>query len=150
MRQLIDIVWLAGLLEGEGCFGLYKTPTIRVGMTDFDVIEKVRTIFDVTSAISISSNENSTIPSKVPVFQTMIYGKNAIELMKEVLPYMGQRRTQKILEIISEYETKMEYKKNFCKRGHDLNVSENVRYKENGYRVCKLCDKVLYEMKREA
>lgn len=38
-----EIAWLAGYLEGEGCFGKVKDkyPSIRVSATDEDDIEKV-------------------------------------------------------------------------------------------------------------
>lgn len=47
-----DIYWLAGLLEGEGCFHLDRirgtpVPTIRVKMTDRDVVQKVAAVLRI-------------------------------------------------------------------------------------------------------
>jgi len=49
MRQ-IDIIWLAGLLEGEGCFNVRPEKNdqarVSVEMTDKDIIERVSRLFD--------------------------------------------------------------------------------------------------------
>lgn len=48
MRQQ-DILWLAGLLEGEGCFNYRadrKQARVTVEMTDRDIIERVARLFD--------------------------------------------------------------------------------------------------------
>lgn len=50
MPTMKEIYWLAGLLEGEGCFHAYrqgrkKTPNplvqVQVAMTDKDVVERI-------------------------------------------------------------------------------------------------------------
>lgn len=47
-----DLLWLAGWLEGEGCFTQYrnyrtKCPVVMAGCTDADVIERVGRLFNV-------------------------------------------------------------------------------------------------------
>ena len=37
-RRLTDIYWVAGLIEGEGCFPKRYRPELRVSMTDEDVV----------------------------------------------------------------------------------------------------------------
>ena len=37
-RTIREIEWLAGLLEGEGCFSFDRRPVIQVQMTDEDVV----------------------------------------------------------------------------------------------------------------
>ena len=46
MVKIIDIAWLAGLLEGEGCFRLDKGkyPIIRLGMGDEDVVVRAASL----------------------------------------------------------------------------------------------------------
>lgn len=49
----IEIAWMAGLLEGEGCFtaeggqrARFRYPRITLGMTDRDVVERASVLFD--------------------------------------------------------------------------------------------------------
>lgn len=46
MRDMRDIYWLAGLLEGEGCFSQHRhaSPRLFVGMTDEDTILRAQKI----------------------------------------------------------------------------------------------------------
>ena len=108
-----QVTWLAGLLEGEGAFMLcnsksarngtmYKTPRIAVSMTDEDVILRVCAMFRTKcSPVPIPTHGN------LPQFRAMVSGRNAIEFMKLLLPHMGNRRSNKIKEILlrfSEYK----------------------------------------------
>lgn len=100
-----DIAWLAGLLEGEGyfCLGAPKPKRkrrifIAIRMTDKDVIEKVCCIFEC----NIQSKTRTFGISK-GVWCAELYGKRAIELMKLIHPYMGQRRKSRIDEILDYF-----------------------------------------------
>jgi hypothetical protein len=89
-----QVVWLAGLLEGEGCFCYYLSPGIVVGMTDSDVLQRVADILGskVTGPYKYGANKKA-------VFYVKIWGDKAIEWMEVLLPLMGSRRTSKIKEI---------------------------------------------------
>lgn len=106
----IDLAWLAGLLEGEGSFfmqrntqpsGVYRYPFITVNMTDRDVIERVAEIFDSTV---YEFKQIYGTSSKKQAYRTQINGSRAAELMRLLLPYMGVRRSEKICEILTEYD----------------------------------------------
>jgi hypothetical protein len=52
--------WLAGFLEGEGCFSFQnngKNPTISASSTDRDVIEKVASMADAGS-VTVRTHRN--------------------------------------------------------------------------------------------
>lgn len=100
-----DLLWLAGLLEGEGCFDLYdyRTSTsrkpyarIRLAMTDQDVVERVAALW--------GKNAPSYPPrgsQKRSVFTTQLSGKAAKELLADLHPLMGKRRREKIEAILA-------------------------------------------------
>lgn len=98
-----DVIWLAGYLEGEGCFGAYaayrrprsKRPMIQVAATDEDVVLKVSALFGQKLYKRKSRSAN-----RKQVFYTMCQGDKAVEVMTAILPYMGARRTQKIKEVL--------------------------------------------------
>lgn len=91
-----DTIWLAGLLEGEGCFDLHKGryPRIRLGMTDRDVVGR--------AAVLMGSRVRSTLrpaPFK-STWHTEVSGNRAALLMRSLLPHMGTRRSQRIADVL--------------------------------------------------
>lgn len=91
----IEIAWLAGILEGEGCFAINRTPKITLSMTDADIIQRVA---------SMCHKKVYTVPPRKDgwktVYRVEVFGEQAIELMRKILPHMGQRRSKKINEVI--------------------------------------------------
>ena len=104
-----DFYWLVGLLEGEGCFGItpprrykgstYRYPKIVVQMTDEDVVRRIAGLFSTRYC------QLARKPPHKNVFSCAISGARAADLMRELLPYMGERRRRRIDEILTAYET---------------------------------------------
>lgn len=112
MIETKDIYWLAGLLEGEGCFkermaGEKKRRTslvIIVAMSDRDVIQRVRDVTGATGKISVQHNEGSSRPGSTrSLYRLVIAGRRAVGFMMTVYPLMGQRRQLRIREILQEW-----------------------------------------------
>src|ERR1700744_1320606 len=100
----IEIAWLAGILEGEGCFSFRGTPTITVVMTDHDIVERVAKLFNK----HVHESDGAKAHHK-RIFRASIYGDAAIAMMKIILPYMGVRRTAKINEIFDSRKIRSGY-----------------------------------------
>lgn len=105
-----EIAWLAGLLEGEGSFfmsrfGEYQYPMIVVSMTDQDVIERVARIFG--TAI-YPQKLDKRYPNGKRAYRVSTTGHKAIGLMEQLLPWMGERRSQKIKDLLNTQAGKME------------------------------------------
>lgn len=92
-----DLLWLAGLLEGEGTFDAHrgKYPRIRLAMTDRDIVGRAASLMDAKIRLSLH-----TAPSK-PTWHTEISGQRAAEIMGQILPFMGSRRSGKIAEVLA-------------------------------------------------
>lgn len=95
-----DLIWLAGLLEGEGTFDLHrgKYPRIRLAMTDRDVVGRAASLMDTKLRLSLHR-----APAQ-PTWHSEVSGDRAAELMRELLPFMGTRRSGKIAEVLATYE----------------------------------------------
>ncbi len=91
----LETAWLAGLLEGEGCFHFNKTPKITVSMTDEDVIARIAAFFATPYHSRRPKDENCKM-----VFITEVHSVKAIALMNAILPFMGLRRAAKIREVM--------------------------------------------------
>lgn len=108
-----DLYWIAGLIEGEGCFYFrrrkivgkltkyrYKyTALITVGMTDKDIIQKLAFFWGTTVRM-----QRSQIANNKPYYVTVIHGKQAISWMMTLYSLMGKRRKAKIKDIINEWK----------------------------------------------
>ena len=102
MKQL-DIIWVAGYLEGEGCFSYGCSPTIRVGSTDCDVIEKLSRILGSKINGPYGPYGKNNKPQYKPFYLTWLNGFRATEWMKLIRPFMGERRCRKIDEILVRF-----------------------------------------------
>src|ERR1017187_271001 len=95
----LDIAWLAGLLEGEGCFSrkaprtVYERASIRVvlRMTDRDTVKKAVSIFPTKNEVRPYPREH---PHKT-LYEFTWCGVDAEQVMRAISPYMCERRGQK-------------------------------------------------------
>lgn len=92
-----DLIWLAGLLEGEGAFDLHRGryPRIRVGMTDRDVVGRAATLLGAKVRLSLRA-----APAQA-TWHAEISGVQAASVMEQILPYMGSRRSGKIATVLA-------------------------------------------------
>lgn len=91
-----DLLWLAGLCEGEATFDLHrgKYPRIRLGMTDRDVIGRAATLLGARVRLSLHG-----APAQA-TWHTEVSGARAAAIMRALLPYMGSRRSGRIATIL--------------------------------------------------
>jgi hypothetical protein len=96
-----DIAWMAGLLEGEGCFSgrRYRTPTrIQVCSTDKDVMDRAAELFGQKVNGPYRHGTNKKF-----YWMVVLTGNRSIGWMMTIYPYMGVRRKAKIREIVSAW-----------------------------------------------
>jgi len=104
----IQIAWLAGLLEGEGCFRFDKrnSPKIQLQMTDEDVVKRVARMLSVNARAE--PWRGSRYGSKT-MWRVDVFGDKAIEIMHLILPFMGERRFSKIESVINARRKRRSY-----------------------------------------
>jgi hypothetical protein len=103
-----DIIWLAGYLEGEGCFtitsadskGGSKTHRILVTSVDKDVIERASIL--LVGYIRLTRGRHKHNPKIY--YGTNISGVRAIGWMMTLYPLMGERRKARIKEVIEHWK----------------------------------------------
>ena len=97
----LEVAWLAGLIEGEGCFTLHsekRHPYFLMDMTDQDVLEKAATLFpNLFTLRGPYTNKNKS--QHKPRYRVDAFGPKCRELMMLVYPHMGARRRLKIDEL---------------------------------------------------
>lgn len=101
MRHIKDLYWLAGLLEGEGCFRLRKvSPVIQLHMTDKDIVDRVRNLMSPASTVGIFVRYGAY----KTVYSLNLYGATAASWMMTLYPLMGNRRQTIIREILTTWK----------------------------------------------
>jgi hypothetical protein len=100
---LLDLHWLAGLLEGEGTFimgppSAPRSPAIALHMTDQDVVERAARLLDCAV---------NRVPARrdhwSDAYVMRVRGPRAVEWMKRLRPLMGERRRQQIDRALASY-----------------------------------------------
>ena len=116
-----DIAWIAGLLEGEGYFGIdnrskgryevSKTPPspfIKISMVDGDIIERLSKLLDK----SYFSPSRKTVTGKQVYTLHIGEKEKVLFVLQKILPHMGARRGERIKESISHLQTWKEWVEN--------------------------------------
>ena len=99
------IYWLAGLLEGEGCFSGRQAghnPIIQLVMTDPDVVIKAAKLLGAYRVIKAKPPQ---VGNKA-IYRTVIYGHNAMGWMMTLYSLLGLRRQEKITTLLNEWKNK--------------------------------------------
>lgn len=101
MATDVEIAWLAGLLEGEGCFGYYNSaPSIQLQMTDEDIVIRAATLMNAKMR-SVWKPRGK--PTYKPVYSCALRGPDCVAWMEAVLPFMGARRGAVIRDILHKW-----------------------------------------------
>jgi hypothetical protein len=124
-KRLVARAWLAGILEGEASFGwekasyrgrpsnnyegktVYRRPVIQLGMTYRDIIERAGEVAELFCGhrAGITSRTRPPLPTMLgtykPTHTVRWSGNTALLLMQAMRPLMGDRRGNKIDELLN-------------------------------------------------
>ena len=109
MTREQEILWLAGLLEGEGyfrfCYGTGRSRTntqlgVVLQMTDKDIVERAARIM---GAPSVKWTRRAT-ENRKDTYRTQVCAERAAVVMREILPFMGERRKSRIEDVLRRWE----------------------------------------------
>jgi hypothetical protein len=102
-QRYTDIVWAAGLFEGEGCISTparnnLKQRMVYIGMTDKDVMERFVSVVGYGNLNGPKWAKNST----KPLWQWSVEKRSEVlRILKMFLPHLGIRRAEKAIEAIT-------------------------------------------------
>lgn len=106
VMQRDELMWLAGLLEGEGYFGATgargcdkRYAVVNLSMTDEDVVRRAAKLME--SSVN-GPYQPRTRPHVRPHWVAKLTGRRAVALLHELLPHMGVRRADRIRSVLSE------------------------------------------------
>lgn len=109
----IELAWLAGWLEGEASFyyilshGNSPRIVVQVFSTDLDVLQKASALMGAKNIITIPPRDcRGTQWKSKGGWRTEVQGDAAANLMRELLPFMGARRTEQITAALEKWEAR--------------------------------------------
>lgn len=105
MRTDVDLAWCAGFYEGEGTVIYGATHSgplrIKISSTDQDVLHLMR---ERSGIGGVSGPYEPTGFGRKPFYVWAANGVAAVELLREMLPLLGERRSARALEKIALWE----------------------------------------------
>lgn len=135
----VQIAYLAGLFEVGGC--IENRPgrgfCVNIGMCDEDVIRRAYEMVGVGNL-----RRAQVLPSGRLFFVWRISrAVDAIHFLRLILPFLGERRTARAIEMMSKWDaTPLPPKESpNCKNGHPFS-GENLRM-DGTWRKCRTCDR---------
>ncbi len=101
------LAWVAGILEGEGWFGLKENSyaQIKCKMTDEDVVRRLQ---EWTGAGTVCGPYLPDGLGSKPVWRWQLAKRvDVLRLCVAILPFMGQRRSVKVRRLIAYVEARL-------------------------------------------
>ncbi len=102
-----DIGWVAGIVEGEGCFMWHyrrasvgnPSPRFQLQMNDRDVVDRFAELVGQGNAVCRQSRRS---PQRHDLHRLTLDGAKCVDLMVLVRPWMGERRRKKIDALLTK------------------------------------------------
>jgi len=131
----IDLAYLAGLIDGEGCLGIGKSvrgihiPTIQIIMCDKEIIEWLCNVFGTALKTRIEK------PPHRAQYHWRIQGHRAVNLACLLLPFLRVKAKQA--------EVFVSFGKTYSDDGWEKVLSEDIKLKRDS-----MCDEIRILNKR--
>lgn len=134
-----QVAWVAGILEGEGCFHMerHRYPRIAVQMADKDIIWRLK---EVTGVGVNAGPYWPTRWAKKEQWRWLVSKKADVKaIMLAVRPWMGERRGAKIDECLAFVPRPTgRPRRTRCPKGHPYE-GDNLYVAPSGKRFCVTC-----------
>ena len=134
-----DIYWLAGLLEGEGCFTTQGASRMKLKlalvMNDLDIMQRAAVLLG--GHVGPRQRQN---PRHHQSYQIQLYGHLAAGWMMTLYLLLGERRRKRIRTLLTEWKEQPTFNKwkMRCKRGHEFDLSLRSKQADR-QRLCTIC-----------
>lgn len=114
--EYVNHAYVAGFIDGEGCFILSHSITLKVSHTHFRTLKHLQSLFGGTI------REHNHISHKKQAWTWGLNGKDAIDCILAIRPFLIEKRSQA--------DKCLEYWKTFGPRGRKL-TSEILKIRQN-------------------
>lgn len=154
-----ELIWAAGLFEGEGCFCWVKIPNrnnrnkkdysycqASLHTTDKDVLERFVKAVGIGVVNGPYIYTDTKVPNRKPSWYWSIRGHERVQAVIAILwPWLGNRRKNQARSCLTKTisggnspGTGWDLRKASCPQGHMYDIS-NTYIDKKGSRVCRKC-----------
>lgn len=132
----LELAYLAGLLDGEGCFSFSDNgancirPLVQLIMTDEEIVNWVGSVW---GAKVTQFARHRALPHHKPQFRVQVTGEKAVEFCKSIYPYLKVKKKQAELHIewmvtksMENAQSRNALRANLKARSHLLNDDRRV------------------------
>lgn len=133
----MEWAWFTGIFEGEGsiAFTGKNSVAVAIGMTDLDVIQRVKQIAGA-GAIYLREHERNK-----PMHYWKVHrAPESKRILEQMLPLLGERRGARAEGALERLKSVR--KEGFCKRGHPMSGPNLYVSPGSGQRLCKACSRM--------
>lgn len=109
-----DFAWATGIFEGEGTMGVYpwgnkqELVVAQIMMTDKDVLLRFKEAVNCGNVSGPFNYKNSV----KPIYRWRVNRQKEIhEMLTEMMPLLGERRSAKAKEVLAWIESRPRFKK---------------------------------------
>jgi hypothetical protein len=139
-----DVAWAAGLFEGEGSIGTFRsknceTPRLVLSMTDYDVIVRLHQTVGF-GRVNGPYQRNRAKPTWKPQWVWSVTGFERVQaLLAAWWPWLGARRRAQVTAVLMRARARPVPARNrvACPKGHLYDARRNSK----GARICSICQR---------
>jgi hypothetical protein len=128
-----ELFWVAGFIEGEGCFSGYRgAGRIIVSQKNREPLDRLQKSFGG----NMYWNPNGKI------WQWAVYGPVSVGLMMTIYPVLSRRRQQQAAAAIAAWRARPLWnrRRSACEKGHPLSEANTYRWEKRvSTRGCRVC-----------
>lgn len=145
MIKTNELYWVAGIVEGEGTVGFYKTPQVRVPQKDPEILYR---LMQLLGGKVYGPYLRGQSPKVTTIYQWRLLGAEAVGLAMTLFPLLSKGRQRQILSVLRQWHatqsriaTIFQKLANVCRNGH-LRTDANTRVAQtpHGRQVtCRRC-----------
>lgn len=131
-KKELDIRYLAGFVDGEGCIGITRTknglagnnyryfPYLAINNTNYEILQRIKTMYPKGRKIAEVRNHTGK-----PIFSLRIDGNELVNILQDLIPHLIEKKKQ--AELVLDFKKSLRKKEETKKR---ITPEENeLRYK---------------------
>lgn len=101
--QETDLAWAAGFIDGEGCIGVYSNGIKSSAVLSLSVSQKYNE--PLLKLVALFGGHLKPKSNPVGFMEWRLYSSNALNVLKQVLPYLQSNKKEQAILAIQFQET---------------------------------------------
>lgn len=128
-REPLDIKYLAGFIDGEGCIGITRTknglvggnyryfPYLGINHTNYEILCRIKMMYPIGRKIAKVKRDTGK-----PIYSLRIDGNELVNVLEDLIPHLIEKKKQAelVLEFKNSLRKKHETKKQITQKENEM------------------------------